>query len=212
MIEGTAPFAVNFNRLSPYQGSNKDVDVVLDLMIHDTNLVLDLIGTQPVRVNAYGMTAFSGTVDHAVANLEFEGGPILSMVASRVTEHKVRTIQVTNPEAYLDCDLLNKSISVHRCTIGEYLSNNHRGVKYRQESIVERINVPTFEPLLLQFQHFVDCVLDGTSPAVTARDGYEALKLATDIRDAILPKMIDMKELISEQSQILRPITRLTPA
>jgi predicted dehydrogenase len=192
VLEELPPLAVNIQRLSPYQGSNVDVDVVLDLMIHDTNLILDLMGRYPEGVNAFGLTAYSGTVDHAVVQLCYTGGPIVSMTSSRVTEHKVRSINVTSREAYLECDLLNKSLLIHRATIGEYINANKKGVKYRQESLVERINIPSFEPLFLQLQHFVDSVLEDKCPLVTARNGYEALKLAVEIRDCILDSMVNM--------------------
>jgi predicted dehydrogenase len=85
-----------------------------------------------------------------------------------------------------------KSIPAHRSTIGEYINANKRGVKYRQESIVERINVPTFEPLFLELQHFIECLLEDKTPYVSAKDGYMALKLAVEIRDSILEQLVDV--------------------
>jgi predicted dehydrogenase len=193
ILEDLHPLVINFHRLSPYQGSNKDVDVILDLMIHDTNLVLDLLGKDPQYIEAYGLTTYSGKIDHGMAHIGFEKGPIVSITASRVTENKVRRIEATCREAYVDCDLLNKSISIHRFTIGEYQnSNGKRGVKYRQESIVERINVPTFEPLFLELQHFVDAVLENRTPSVNAMDGYKAMKLALEIRNIINERLVNM--------------------
>ena len=194
VLEEMRPMAITMNRLSAFQGSNKDVDVVLDLMIHDTNLVLDMIGTYPEKINAFGLTAYSGTIDHAIAQLYYSQGPILSMTASRVTEEKVRTIDVTCCEAYLECDLMGKTILAHRSTIGEYINAQKRGVKYRQESIIERINVPTFEPLFLELQHFTECVLENKPTFVTAQDGYQALKLAVQIREKILEQLVQVNE------------------
>jgi len=190
ILEEHTPLAITIDRLSPYQGSNKDVDVVLDLMIHDTNLILDMIGKFPEKVFARGLSAYSGTVDHAVAQLYYSDGPSITMTASRITEQKVRKIEAACWEAYLECDLLNKTILAHRSTIGEYINADKRGFKYRQESLVEKINVPTFEPLFLELQHFTECIIDCTNDYVSARDGYLALKLATQIRDAILDDMI----------------------
>jgi predicted dehydrogenase len=189
VLEDLTPLAVNFRRLSAFAGSNTDVDVVLDLMIHDANLVLDLIGAEPARVEAQGLSLLSDTIDHAVVNLGFEGGPIVTLTASRITEHKVRSIDVTARQAFVECDLLNKSMYVYRETIGEYLSQPSRGVKYRQESVVERIQVPIFEPMFLELQHFVECVADNKTPLVTARDGLRALALAGRIQQQILSQM-----------------------
>lgn len=191
VLEDVTPLAINLRRLSPFEGSNTDVDVVLDLMIHDLDLVLDLMKQEPTAVNAYGLTAFSGAIDHAVAHLSFAAGPLVTVTASRVTEQKVRSLEVTAMEAYLEGDLLNKSILVHRRTVGEYLNNN----KYRQESVVERIHVPIVEPLFAELQHFVECVLEGKPPRVPARDGLMALRLANIIQDNIHARIINANSI-----------------
>lgn len=182
VMEERTVLAINLRRLSPFAGSNLDVDVVGDLMIHDTDLALNLVGKPPISVEAFGLTASDGRLDHVVAHLFFENGPLLTMTASRITEHKVRSIEVTAVDAYLECDLLNKNVLVTRHTIGEYLNHNHKGVKYHQESLVERIQVPAFEPLFSELSHFVECVAEGKTPSVSARDGMNALKLVEAIR------------------------------
>jgi predicted dehydrogenase len=189
VLEEMTVLVVNFERLSPYIGSNIDVDVVLDLMIHDLDLVMDLVGAEPVGIEARGLAAFSGAIDHAYVSLQFETGPLLSVTASRVTEQKVRKIEATALEAYIDGDLLNKTVSVHRGTVGNYLNQNHRGVKYRQESVVERIHVPSAEPLFLELQHFVECVQRRETPLVTPEHGLRALRLALQIRKSIYSQM-----------------------
>lgn len=182
VLADMTPLAINFRRLSPYAGSNMDVDVVLDLMIHDLDLVGDLLGAVPTEVDASGVTAFSGSLDHVIACLRSTNGPLVTVAASRLTEQKVRQIEVTSLEAYVVADLLNKSISVHRSMVGEYVNHSPRGVKYRQESIVESIHVPIAEPLMLELQHFLECVRTGAMPLVSAAHGAQALRLAMQIR------------------------------
>ncbi len=191
VLESVNPLAINFRRLSPFQGSNTDVDVVLDLMIHDLDLFLGLIGQNPDTIEAFGLTVFSGAIDHAVAYLQFDHGRLVTATASRITEQKIRSIEVTAREAYLEADLLNKIILVHRRTFGEYLNHNRGGAKYRQESIVERIHVPNVEPLLLELQHFVECIIDGKNSLIPARSGLKALRLATIVQNTILRRLID---------------------
>jgi predicted dehydrogenase len=193
VLEELNVVAIDWRRLSPYAGSNVDVDVVLDLMIHDTDLVLNLVGREPHALNAVGLQTRNHAIDHAVVQITFDAGPLLTLTASRVTEQKVRCIDVTALEAYVVCDLLNKSISVHKQTIGQYLNQNHRGVKYRQESVVERIQVPNSEPLMLELQHFIDCILEKRLPQVTAVDGLKALRLAEQIRQTIYAGIVDMR-------------------
>jgi predicted dehydrogenase len=182
VIAEMTPLAINFRRLSPYAGSNMDVDVVLDLMIHDCDLLLDLAGRAPQELHAAGISAFSGSLDHVTASLRATSGPLVTVTASRLTEQKVRQIEVTSLEAYIVADLLHKTVAVHRSMVGEYLPNALRSVKYKQETIVQSIHVPTAEPLFLELQHFVDCALTGTLPLVTAAHGAQALRLATSIQ------------------------------
>ncbi len=189
VLEELKPLAINFNRLSPFQGSNVDVDVVLDLMIHDIGLVVNLFTGEPISMDAYGFSVFSDTIDHGLAVLRYDPHVLVSLTASRVTEQKVRAISVTTREAFIEADLLNKNISVHRRTLGDYI-NHKNGVKYRQESLIERIVVPAREPLHLELQDFVNCVVEQRKPLVTAADGYNALRLVLLLRDKILETML----------------------
>jgi predicted dehydrogenase len=175
--------ALNLRRLSSYAASNTDVNVIHDLMIHDIDLVLDLVGATPISVQASGLNVFSNTIDYATAQLCFANGPVVTLTASRITEQKVRTIEATTLHAFLEANLLSKSISVHRRTVSEFSSSQQKGVKYRQESIVEYIHVPAFEPLFLELEQFVASIRGGTPPRVSARDGVQALELAFAIED-----------------------------
>jgi len=103
--------------------------------------------------------------------------------------------------------LLNKSISVHRRTIGEYVNCNHPGVKYRQESLVESIQVPNNEPLSLELQSFVDCIVESRTPLVTAREGLKALKLATGIRNVIYERLNTVAlDLKTARQRVAEPV------
>ena len=185
VLEGMEVLAMNFNRLSPFQGSNVDVDVVLDLMIHDIGLVVDMFETEPISVDAHGFSVFTNTIDYGMAILLYEPELLLTLTASRVTEQKIRAISVTTREAYIEADLLHKTIEVHRRTLGDYV-NQKNSHKYRQESLIERIVVPAMEPLFLELQDFVTCVAENKTPQVTAADGYNALRFVLLLRDKIL--------------------------
>lgn len=185
VLEGMDILAMNFNRLSPFQGSNVDVDVILDLMIHDIGLVVDLFDTEPISVDAHGFSVFTATIDHGLAVIKFAPEILLSLTASRITEQKIRGISVTTKEAYIEADLLQKTIAVHRRTLGDYI-NQQNSHKYRQESLMERIVVPAVEPLFLELQDFVTCVSESKTPQVTAEDGYNALRFVILLRDKIL--------------------------
>ncbi len=185
ILDDMTVLAIEFRRLSAFGGSNTDTDTIYDLMIHDADLVLNLMGQEPSKVTAHGLTALSGEIDHAIAQLRFDFGPLVVLTASRVTEHKIRMITVTTVDAYLETDLLNKSITIHRRTMGEFLNHNRAGVKYRQESIVERISIPIFEPLYLQLQSFIESITKGKPAPVSVVDGFQALRLVERIRNSL---------------------------
>jgi virulence factor len=170
--------AIMIRRQNSFDASNKDVDVINDLMIHDIDLLLDLVG-QPVDVvTAVGRSVLNGAIDHCVANFTFHEGPVATLIASRVTQSKVRRVDITAQNAYVEGDLLSKSISVHR-----RLTNEYTGAKYRQESVVENIHIPVAEPLLLELQHFISCIREDKQPLVSADDGLRAMQYATRISE-----------------------------
>jgi len=113
------------------------------LMIHDLDLVVDLVGNSLEGLNAWGRSISTEAIDHAVANLSFRQGPIATLFASRITEQKVRLIEVIAEGAYIEADLLSKSLLIHRRTFPQFFDAD----KYRQESVIERIHVPMAEPV-----------------------------------------------------------------
>jgi virulence factor len=188
VTDGMSLVGINVRRLSPFDTSNTDVDVIRDLMIHDLDLVVNTVSTEIVGIHAWGRSNHTDTIDHAVAALSFKDGPIATLAVSRVTEQKVRAIEVTAEGAYIEADLLNRSVMVHRRTFPQYL-DNHRTTKYRQESVIERIYVPMAEPLMLELRHFVDCVRENRPSQVPGSDGLRALQLAETVTSEIAEQM-----------------------
>lgn len=194
VVDDSSILAIEFRRLSPFAGSNVDVDVVLDLMTHDIDLVLDMMPQEPVKMNVVGLKAFSNTLDHVNVQLNYCDGPIVSITASRITEEKIRCINVMTRGAFIEADLLKKNISIHRRAVGRYLNQNLLNVKYHQESLVERILVPNIEPLMSEIQHFIECIHTGTPPRVSAFDGMRALEFACKIRHLAQANQVNMDE------------------
>lgn len=185
LVSQFRPVSFAFRRLSSFAASNLAVDVVLDLMIHDIDLAYDLCpGLAPVELSAVGRVVRSNEIDHAMAHISFEGGPVCSFVASRVTEHKVRCIEVTAQEAFIEADLLRKEIQVHRNVSSQYQVTGDQ-VKYQQRSVVEHLQVPAAEPLQLQMADFVSAIREGRPPTVTASHGVRALRTVREVIDQI---------------------------
>lgn len=171
--------AIMIRRQNSFDASNKDVDVINDLMIHDIDLLLHLVGQPVDEVTAVGRSVLNGAIDHCIANFTFHEGPVATLIASRVTQSKVRRVDITAQNAYVEGDLLSKSVSVHR-----RLTNEYTGAKYRQESVVENIHIPVAEPLALQLQHFLSCIRENKQPIVSAEDGLQAMVFAARISEA----------------------------
>jgi predicted dehydrogenase len=175
-VEGLAsragrPRFVEVHRLSPFSPRSLDIDVVLDLMIHDLDIVLWLDGSDPVQVDAVGVPVLTPRADIANARLRFASGLIANLTASRVSAEKVRKFRVFSPRTYVSLDLAARSAAVHR------LVDTPAGPDIR----VERTSAPDEEPLARQLAAFVSSVRTRSAPLVTGGDGRRALALAHTI-------------------------------
>ena len=168
--------AVTARRLGPPIDRSLGDSVVMDLMIHDLDIVLSLLD-EPVE----SMAAFETQEgQHVSAILSFENGVVGGFTASRVTQQKVRTLEITAAECQVNVDYLNRSVDIHRHSLPSYIE--HDGdVRYRHESIVERPMIDNGEPLKKELTAFVEAAKAGTTPPVTGEEALRALELARAI-------------------------------
>lgn len=167
---------VSTRRLGPPPDREIAESAVLDLMIHDIDVVCTLLDKEPTDIQSTGVYGNR----HATALLEFDSGPMATMTASRLTQRKVRTLEITAEECLIELDYIDQSIEIHRNSIPEYVENGE-GVRFRHESIVERPHVPTAEPLKLELESFLDAARGLHQPEVTVDDGLTALSIAQTI-------------------------------
>lgn len=179
ILEGLDVIAIDANRLGPPLGRDRTSDPVLDLMIHDIDVVRWLLDEPIVSVRSMG----ADSNPHVTALLESAGGVVASLTASRVTQQKIRTLSVTAAECRINVDYLDQSVEIHRRSIPKYLQSDG-DLRYRHESVIERPTVGNGEPLYNELSAFVAAARDGTTPRVTGEDGLSALALANRIRDA----------------------------
>ena len=168
------PRFIECHRLAPFQPRGTDVDVVLDLMIHDVDLILSF-GLGPVNnVEAVGIAVLSSQVDFAHARVEFDSGCVVNLTASRVSTGRLRKMRLFQEHLYLSVDFLSR-----------------QGIMYRQgttaESAVqeEPIQAGDEEPLKRELQAFVQAVQTGTSGGVSGEEGLAALELVHAIIHSI---------------------------
>jgi predicted dehydrogenase len=148
------PILVESRRLGPFVPRVQKDTVVMDLMIHDIDIVLALVGSEPVRLGAFGATVHSETTDVATVQIAFASGTVATITASRATEEKIRTLAITQPDAYIILDYTDQDIQIHRRAAQEY-TTNRESIRYRQASFVEHLFVHRDNPLKLEIQHLI---------------------------------------------------------
>jgi predicted dehydrogenase len=169
-------------RVGPYSRRIQE-GVILDLMIHDLEIIRRLVGSSPTDVRAMAQRTRSETEDLACALLCFDGGVTASLTASRVAQNKVRQLEITQARSTISVDLLRQGVTVYKTSRSEYRSQGK--VRYRQSGVIE---IPFLEqrgePLRVELDHFVECVLSGKQPRVDGQQGLEALSMALQVAEA----------------------------
>jgi len=179
-----SPMLVESRRLAPFNSRIRDVGVVLDMMIHDIDIVLNLVKSNVIGLSAMGAKIVSNHEDFASVILKFKNGCIASINASRNTQSKIRTLNITDKNAYIKLDFTDQEIELHRqATSNTQMSSNE--IRYRQESIVEKIFVHKDNPLKQEHEHFINCILGKAQPHVDGETDIKTLEIAHTILDQI---------------------------
>lgn len=192
---GLEPKFIEGHRLSTYNPRGTDVSVVLDLMIHDLDIILSLIKAPVRAVSASGVPVISETPDIANARIEFENGAVANLTASRVSLKKMRKMRMFQPKAYITIDFLDREIqhigiqelADHQEPSDALLSTvlDPGDGKPRKEVIMQVPAVPEGNAIRTELEAFHEAVRQKTPPPVTLEDGYRSLKLAHRILETI---------------------------
>jgi UDP-N-acetylglucosamine 3-dehydrogenase len=176
------PRFMQFQRLSPYTPRITD-SVVFDLMVHDLDIACLFAGAVPSRVSAAGVRVFSDSLDAATAVLEFPDGCVATILSSRMTQDKVRHIQISEPDRFLIGDCLRQDVSIKRETVSEYVDDD--AGTYRQASVIE---IPYLdrhaEPLAAELRNVIGAIHGTEELHVSGRAGLAAVELATSVEAA----------------------------
>lgn len=167
------PKFIECQRLGPFHKRVKDVGVVLDLMIHDIDIVLGLIKRDVVHIEAVGLSTISNFEDVANVRLTFEDGIIADITASRVTKDVVRKMRIFQEDSYLSLDYVTQDAAIFRKTEGKIVK--------------ERIKIKKKDPLKKELKSFVECVRTQKRPLVSGVEGRRALQVALEIIEKIQP-------------------------
>ena len=160
-------------RMSAASGRITDVDVAMDLMIHDVEVVLSLVKDKVKTVQAAAVRTpdHASGKDYITALLEFENGVTANLTASRITQARVRTLTVTTDTNYIDMDFINQSINVHS--------------QGRMPYSVEQLFIPTNQPLQAELNHFIACVNGKATPRISGENALAALRVLWEIQSKL---------------------------
>lgn len=167
------PGFVEAERISPFTERSTDIDVVLDLMIHDIDLILSFVKSPIKRVNAIGVPVLSDKVDIANARVLFESGCVANITASRVSMNKTRKIRIFQEDGYFSIDFMNRNIKVVRMST--------KAGEKRKELTGEFLQTEEGDPLMEEIGNFIQSVKEGKEPRVSGYDGLKALEAAYKI-------------------------------
>lgn len=171
------PLYIEAQRMGGFVERATDVDVVSDLMIHDIDIILSLVGAEVQDIAAVGAPVLTEHVDIASARLSFANGTVANVVASRVSDKPMRRIRIFQRKAYLSLDFIEQTIDMAQTRLVEG--------KERPEIHRERIQVEPVRPLDEELAAFVACVREGRSPLVNGQVGLKALQVALEVQRSI---------------------------
>jgi predicted dehydrogenase len=172
------PRLIEAQRFSAYKTRGTEVDVVLDLMIHDIDIVLSITESSVASIHSTGTAVVTSDIDIAHARIEFHNGLIAELAASRVSQEPTRSMKVSEPERYISLDFMNHELQIGTLDDGR----EHQDVR---EVTFETEMVTGTDVLMDEITSFIGAVRSGTTPRVTGEDGKRALELAIEISHRI---------------------------
>ena len=180
----TQPVFIESHRLSPFPKRSLDIGVVLDLMIHDLEIILHLVHSPVAHVDAVGVSVLTTREDIANARIRFENGCVANVTASRISPERMRKIRVFQSDSYLSLDYQEQSGWIYR--------------KDGMEIVRDEVKVEKDEPLKLELAAFIDCIKKGEQPKVSGHHGAAALDIAMEITQIIEDGQSTMADLKGE--------------
>jgi predicted dehydrogenase len=172
------PRFVESHRLAPFKLRGTDVSVVLDLMIHDIDLIQELVGEPIEHIDAVGATVFSGETDIVNARIRFRGGCVVNTTASRISMKQERKIRIFQDDAYLSIDMQQKVLTVIR-------KKDAAPVESPAQVSIEEESFEQGDALLAEIEAFLRAVREKSTPIVTGEDGLRALETAMRITELV---------------------------
>ncbi len=190
------PYLVEARRIGPWKDRDWDTGVVLDLMIHDIDIVLSLINSGVVHIDSIGNRVKSSFEDIASAVLQFENGAIATITSSRLSETRIRTMAISQDKAYIVLDFEANDINIYRGSSARFFVSPVE-ITYKHDSFVERVLVQKENALKDELQHFIDCIYERTEPIVSGEDDIKTLDITLKIIGQIEKRIQASEQMFS---------------
>ncbi len=185
------PMFIETHRLAPFNPRGTDVSVVLDLMIHDLDIVLSVVKSNVRSISASGVAVLSDTPDICNARLEFDNGCVANITASRISMKAMRKSRFFQRDAYISVDFLDKEAEIIQMHDAPEIPDPFNMViemgtgKKNKEILFQKPDIHPHNAIQLELSSFAESILQGTTPQVTIDDGYKALEIAYRILDKL---------------------------
>jgi predicted dehydrogenase len=199
------PLFIESHRLAPFNPRGTDVAVILDLMIHDLDLILSLVKSKPGHIEASGVGVVSGSIDIANARIQFENGCVANVTASRISAKKMRKMRIFQQNAYISVDFVEGLSEIYYTEGDDHLNFQDGTLAFslgqidadsgKQEIRYNKLQRSGVNPLEYELSAFLDSIQNHTQPVVTGRDGLMALNLA----NRVLEKINEHAQLVTER-------------
>lgn len=182
------PMFIESHRLAEFNPRGTDVPVVLDLMIHDIDIILSVVNSKVKNISASGVSVISDTPDIANARIEFVNGCVANLTASRISLKNMRKTRFFQKDAYISVDFLEKKCEVVKMKDAPLIPGDFDMILQNAEGVKKQIyfdnpNISNNNAILEELESFADAINNNTKPIVTLHDGTEALRVATMIID-----------------------------
>ncbi len=186
------PVLIEANRLGPFTARSIDVSVILDLMIHDIDIILQIVKSKVKKIEAIGVPILTKSTDMASVRIEFANGTVANVTASRVSPKKIRKIRIFEENAYMSIDYIRQSIKIYR--VKEDLPGN-REISWNDMMEMDSFPLDKSEPLGAELRSFLDSINNKKEAEVTPYQAYEALKIVLEIEKQISGKNRKIKRV-----------------
>ena len=190
------PRFIEWHRLAPFDPRGTDVAVILDLMIHDIDIILSLVKSKVAEMHANGVAIVSDEIDIANVRIQFENGCVANVTASRISQRKMRKMRLFQKDSYISIDFLQRLTEIFQIVDENNNTPNTMNLgqiekgKHKRKIIYNQPQPPEDDAMQAEWKSFFHAIETGTTPVVSGQDGLEALKIATEITEIIKKQKI----------------------